>query len=53
MTPADRDQPLYDQTAADLADDPLADCPPSGPIDSEREPQISFEDDPEEDGDAR
>jgi hypothetical protein len=34
------DHPLYDTTAADLADDPLADCPEPGPIRSEDEPQL-------------
>jgi hypothetical protein len=34
------DHPLYDTTAAALADDPLADCPEPGPIDPQREPRL-------------
>jgi hypothetical protein len=34
------DHPLYDTTAAALADDPLADCPEPGPIRPEDEPEL-------------
>lgn len=34
------DAPVYDDTAAELGDDPLADCPPAGSIDLEREPGL-------------
>jgi hypothetical protein len=34
------EHPLYDDVTADLADDPLADCPPSGPLRPEDEPQL-------------
>jgi hypothetical protein len=32
------DTPLYADVVTDLADDPLADCPPSGPLRPEDEP---------------
>jgi hypothetical protein len=34
------EQPIYDDVTADLAGDPLADCPEPGPIRSEDEPQL-------------
>jgi hypothetical protein len=34
------EQPIYEQVAADLADDPLADCPEPGPLRPEDEPRL-------------